>query len=574
MLAFILFGVMLLLYSLTMCPGISLSDSGELATVCSTLGIAHPTGYPLYTLLGKIIVEFFPFYPPALATNFLSALFSAIAVASLTLFLREVGVSKTYSLLGGFIFGIGEVLWSQAVITEVYTLSSAVQWLSMTSLARWWRTRNPRFLFLASYLFGLAFTNHMSAILFLPAVALVLWNCRKSIDIKQLITSKILFLLGISLYLYLPIRSAQNPVLNWGAPSSLWRLWKHLSGWQYHIWMFKKDTWALTFSFKQGLATFAENWGAILLIICCAGMVFALSKNKTRFWATVLLVLICSDVVYSLNYSIPDIAPYYLPSLGAFACLLSLGLSQAFQKKPVLAVVTTSFLWVLTAIVTIANFRKCDLSNDWSGEEFGENIFTFIPANSLIITQIWDTYSIGLYFQQCKGISPSCKLVDILLLKRSWYVEQTILKDSKVSSYVIPYAQEFLKNVANFEHGKKYNGNMIQRAYENMIYSLAESWNGDVLTQLYEKPFSNRFYGQPSGFFNNTKKMTPRCFPIGLWQISSTVEQKKRWNDRQKGVFPPSYGFAFLSQLRSCANLGDEKNSTAYNETAKIFREK
>ncbi|HAX61700.1 MAG TPA: hypothetical protein DCX95_03955, partial [Elusimicrobia bacterium] len=36
-------------------------DAGEMASVCYTFGIAHPPGYPLYVLLGKIFTLLIPF---------------------------------------------------------------------------------------------------------------------------------------------------------------------------------------------------------------------------------------------------------------------------------------------------------------------------------------------------------------------------------------------------------------------------------------------------------------------------------------------------------------------------------
>ena len=42
------------IYALGACRTIYVGDSGELVTAVYLLGIPHPTGYPLYVLLGKL----------------------------------------------------------------------------------------------------------------------------------------------------------------------------------------------------------------------------------------------------------------------------------------------------------------------------------------------------------------------------------------------------------------------------------------------------------------------------------------------------------------------------------------
>jgi len=76
-------------YLKTSSPTVTFIDSGELALVCYTLGIPHPTGYPLYALLGKL-VTMLPFGSVIGRLNFLSAIFVAGAVLFLYLSLRKL----------------------------------------------------------------------------------------------------------------------------------------------------------------------------------------------------------------------------------------------------------------------------------------------------------------------------------------------------------------------------------------------------------------------------------------------------------------------------------------------------
>ena len=81
-------GVALALYLATLAPSITLAngagDSGELASTAYTLGIAHPTGYPLYTLIGFVVTHLVP-AEPARSLNVFSALMGALTIGLLAL---------------------------------------------------------------------------------------------------------------------------------------------------------------------------------------------------------------------------------------------------------------------------------------------------------------------------------------------------------------------------------------------------------------------------------------------------------------------------------------------------------
>ena len=79
-LVFVVFTFFFGIYLSGMAPDITSDDSGELSTVCATLGTAHGSGYPVYTLLGKILVEAIPFGNPAYKVNLISVISGALAI--------------------------------------------------------------------------------------------------------------------------------------------------------------------------------------------------------------------------------------------------------------------------------------------------------------------------------------------------------------------------------------------------------------------------------------------------------------------------------------------------------------
>src|SRR5437660_9230440 len=72
----------LLVYLRTLCPTVYLGDVGEIATAIASGGVAHPPGYPVFSLLGRLFL-WLPFGEPAFRIGCLVALAGAGAVAAL-----------------------------------------------------------------------------------------------------------------------------------------------------------------------------------------------------------------------------------------------------------------------------------------------------------------------------------------------------------------------------------------------------------------------------------------------------------------------------------------------------------
>jgi len=142
-----LFAVSLAVYVQTLAPSVAtlFDDSLEFPLVCYQLGITHPTGYPLYTLLGKLFT-LGPWGNVAWAVNLLSAVAGALTVTLVYLIARQLTRLRSGSIarrlppmLGAVALAASPIFWSQSVIAEVYTLNSAfvaaLLWLAL----RWSR---------------------------------------------------------------------------------------------------------------------------------------------------------------------------------------------------------------------------------------------------------------------------------------------------------------------------------------------------------------------------------------------------------------------------------------------------
>src|SRR5690606_37151183 len=242
------------LYAATVAHDLGTIDSGELATVCARLGIAHPSSYPLYTLLGRIAVVVHP-GSPIEAVNALSAVaawLSAIVTASVRRILTRA-VAPSPSLWSRWMvprtaalrFGMDRTLWKQATGNEVYSLHLlAVAGLLGLLVAIGKGQAGPRVLLGLGHLAGLAFAHHLSTAFLLPAIMVgaLFWAGEGRLSSRALTwlgAAAGLALLAWSVNLYLPIRSARDPILDWGDPQTWARFWRHYLAAQYRVWVFQ-----------------------------------------------------------------------------------------------------------------------------------------------------------------------------------------------------------------------------------------------------------------------------------------------------------------------------------------------
>ena len=199
------------------------SDGGELITASVTLGVPHPPGYPTYVLVGKL----FSLLPLggtlAYRYNLFSVVAMSFAVGLLTAasgrLINQVDPDRSRnrlaSLAVGLIFAFIPLVWSQAVIAEVYALNLAVLAAMMWFLLAPVERQRPM---VVGFLLGLAATTHLTSLIVLPAVFLLL---RKP-SWKRFLSG---FLLGLAPFLALPLLGSGSSSIIWGNPTTLSGWW-------------------------------------------------------------------------------------------------------------------------------------------------------------------------------------------------------------------------------------------------------------------------------------------------------------------------------------------------------------
>jgi hypothetical protein len=232
-------------YLVFLCPGLHWRDAGELSAAAHSLGVAHPTGFPAYLLIAKL-ASLLPVGSVAFRVNLVSAVAAASAVGLcyriiVRLADRSDWPERAAAASAAIVLGSGSTLWLHATTAEVYAIT-----LFGVILLLWWLIRGVtegslRHIYAAAVLTGLGLGVHVNFAL--TAGLCWLWvlgfwvqeTWRSSTRDWGSLARRMgwviaLGLAGSMVLVYLPIRAAQDPWVNWGDVTSWAALWDHLSG--------------------------------------------------------------------------------------------------------------------------------------------------------------------------------------------------------------------------------------------------------------------------------------------------------------------------------------------------------
>jgi tetratricopeptide (TPR) repeat protein len=452
-------------YLLTLSPTVGLIDCGELTTGCYLLDILHPTGYPLYTLIGNILSKI-PIGNIAQRINFVSAIYCAIAGFFFFILLLDLTNSAVAALVGTSLFAFSQTIWSVGVGAEVYGLTAL---FIVLIIYLWTRYHQNNIIIFLAFILGMGFTNHMMiASTFIASAVFLSLTFKHRLSLRFFIILAIFFLLGLSAYFYLPIRAQTNPLFNWGNPYNLERFIWHVTGKQYRVWMFSSSWSAIATNIKSGLKLLLSENFYIFIIPAIWGLWKFYQTRKHL--AVSLLIILLLTFGYAINYSIPDIESYYIPCLTVLFLLGGIGISLIMKKVKV-----PQFFWLILIFLPIlANYRRAGMQGNYIAYDSAVNHLKSVPENATIITDWWDFYSPAFYLQHIEDYRSDVCIIDKELLRRSWYY--LYLKKQypwlyQNSNTEINHFREFLDQ---FEHGRLKDVVDIQDAYIQMLNSFID----------------------------------------------------------------------------------------------------
>jgi len=523
--AFITAGVFIV-YLITMAPGVIQIDSGELATVQSLPGIAHPSGYPLFTIIGYI----FSLIPMGISKiqqlNLLSVIFSTASllmffritllildntgafinlpkrkkpkskkelktgkgkkeiIASASLVMTGLVITETgklvFALGGSLLLAFSTTFWFQSVSVEVYSLHIFLLTLILyTLLVAFLNSgNNNNSWYLLAVTLALGFSNHLTTLLILPAIAYLYFSKLKFNKMSLSLLAKMigLFLAVLALiYSYFPIIAGTNPPLNWGNPVDLESILRHISGKQYQVWMFSSFE-----SAKKQLGYFVTNLPkefAVSLLFIAAGIVWTFIKMRKLFY--LVLILFISTLFYSINYDIVDIDSYFLLAFIALAMWGVWGIYYfytAAAKDNNTRLVMAGIVALIIFIQAFLNFPRVNQSGNYIFEDYSKAALSSVEKNSVIFSYQWDyLISPGYYFQFVENYRKDVAVIDKELLRRSWYYNQIRRNYPEVTSGISNLETEFLRALKPFERDEEFNSNLLESLYRQVMTQLVSS---------------------------------------------------------------------------------------------------
>jgi tetratricopeptide (TPR) repeat protein len=529
------FIVTLVLYSYTLAPTVTLVDSGELIVAVHSLGVAHPPGFPLYLLLAHA-VSLLPLGNVAMRVNFASAVFAALAAAMLTSVVatlmasvvevapknkrpaRNGAFSRERALIpavaAALLFSFSRTLWSYATVTEVYTLNTFLILCLVLLMLHWAAGRNEMHLYAAALLFGLALgVHHVTVGLTLPAFALLVWRSEgaKFYLSRRLVCAALISFAGLcAINAYLPLAAARAPVLVWGDPRSLAGVWRHVTGREYQG-FFQVSGEIVARQLVAFCTTTLRQfgWFSPALLFALAGSVFAFKASRTVFWF--LLTMLVTNVVYGLGYDIAeDKDAYYLPAFIVLAIFIAFGLrwllemviSRNWSTRTAAALALALPLLALAGNWQFNNRRHYTVARDYV-LDFHKGI----APNGLLLTLDWQVAAPMLYTREIEGQRRDIKVVDVNLLRRSWYLAYLRRAYPEMMQRALAPAERFLSSLRAWEQDpRSFQQNVgrtreIEVAYHELLRALVrqESDAGPVyvthdvmfLTEGSDRQFTN-----------------------------------------------------------------------------------
>jgi hypothetical protein len=434
-----------LLFVATLAPTVTLVDSGELILAAHGLGVGHPPGFPTYLLLTSAFTHL-P-WPDGIAwrANLGSALAAAAACGALVLAAWQAWRPPTprgaaqgpltpvhVATLGlpGLLLGCGHTLWNYATVAEVYALNTLL-------LASLWATVlaarhhvGPVLPLLAVLLAGLGLgVHHVTLGLSLPALAWVLLARRPELRSPRALggLAVLLLLVTASVYAYLPWAAGRGPLLNWGEPNTWPRFVAHISGRQYQAFIAPTAA-SMRAEAADFLALFAREHGPLLVLpiglLVAAGVARLLRHDRALLAACLLNV--GADLAFALVYTVAeDKDAYALPTRVVVALLAGLGaasLAERASQRGLLRHAVAGLLIVLPLAAAVRGYRHLDRSAERVAPEYVADVLAPVGAAGLVLTSDWQVYAPALYLRGIEGWRPDVCLVDVSLLRRSWYL--------------------------------------------------------------------------------------------------------------------------------------------------------
>ncbi len=499
------------LYVVTLAPTTAFWDTSEYIATAHILGIPHPPGNALFVVLARAwILLLSPLgMPVAVRVNLLAALTTSGAIFFLFLIAyrvarptlgdhrRALAGATASALLGATAYTV----WNQANVNEkVYTVSvlviAAVSWLAV----RWYdqpeNPRRDRYLLVALFLMVLGSTNHLMSVLPAPALVVFVLMTHPTFVLRKsfLVRAIPLVFLGLSFNFFLPIRAAQDPIINegdpvcdtatgaavavftngkYGCPALAYNLARGQyqkppaterqatfgaqlkNYWQYFGWQ-----WARGLDPSELPGTARLPFNLLFLGLGFAGLWAAFRADRAVFtYLAVLTGTLTVGLVFYLNFKYgfslaapgqePEVRErdyFFIAGFILWGSLAGMGLSWVWavvsrqlqsQRAPLLTAPILGF----ALVPLLFNWAWADRADDWAARDWAYDLLMSVEPYGVLFTNgDNDTFPLW-YAQEVEDVRKDVTVIVGQYLHTDWYPKQIVSQSRPENQRPFPSEQ-------------------------------------------------------------------------------------------------------------------------------------
>ncbi len=429
------------LYLLTAARDIVVGDSPDLITAAVVLGVPHPPGYPLFTLLGHLF-SLLPLGAIPFRVNLVSVVCDAITAGIVFLTAFRLSRSPTAAVVAAFVLALDPLFWSWSLVAEVFSLNNLLAALLIYLLVIW--NDDPKrygVLAMAAFIAGLALANHHTIILLGPAVCFLLWR-QRAILLAQPWTIAICaaaFLLGLLPYAYIPWATARHPVYDRGGISSLDDFIAFITRRRFGSHHLVPEVYQGGTVWPR-IVTLCYAFGGVMGLFVILGAIRAVRYCRWYFWFS-LLAFVSTGLLFAMisNVNLSSmvggawvLGRFFLLPLVAVAPLVAFGVimlaehlaSAASEFRRQSVSIIAGGLAVVLVVGLVTNYRRIDQSSNHIARNYGEDLLGSVGPNSIFFAAGDPCVLPLMYLTAVEKQRPDVTVIATPFLPARWYIAQ------------------------------------------------------------------------------------------------------------------------------------------------------
>jgi len=389
------------LYAATSSRTVEMEDDGLFILSSYFLGVEHPPGYPLFTLIGHLFSRL-PLGSVAYRVHLASAFFGALTCAAAWLCTRCLVAGRLPAYLAGFGLGLSPVFWSQSIIAEVYSLNTfffvVLIYLGLRACPPSGQAEaareQPALLALMAFLFGLSLSNHYPLMLLVaPAFGILLWPARMAL-LNRLGVLSWLVIAGLLPYVWMVRRSWMEPPISFDGPlQTIQEIWFFVSRAGYeNVDQSASASWLDQIKFFRFLGGEVLAQFALLGTLLAAAGVAAQRRvwgNRVAFFLAVAFLMPSVVLLLLLGFDYDSVGKhvfhvYPLPAYAVLALWMGLGFAWLTQRYRLSGARATAACAALLAIIAMMGARTNIFTDHGWGARHAQAILRVLPKDAVL----------------------------------------------------------------------------------------------------------------------------------------------------------------------------------------------